>query len=78
MKNIITISITILIIGILMIYLIVDCNKYIYECTDYKGYIVYCTDAYISKGGIFGYTEDGTKIQLTSYKRVLKEECDKK
>lgn len=46
----------------------------IYECTDYQGNIVYCTSAYTSEGGIFGITEDGTHIVLTSYKQIPKSE----
>ena len=46
----------------------------IYECTDSQGNLVYCTSAYTSKGGMFGITEDGTHITLTSYKHILKTE----
>ena len=46
----------------------------IYECTDYKGNLIYCTSAYTSKGGMFGTTEDGTHITLTSYKQIPKTE----
>lgn len=53
---------------------VIDENKYIYECTDYKGDIIYCTYARETKGGMFGKTENGVEIQLTSYKRILKSE----
>lgn len=46
----------------------------IYECTDSQGNLVYCTSAYTSRGGMFGTTEDGTHIVLTSYKRIPKTE----
>lgn len=46
----------------------------IYECIDFHGNLVYCTSAYTSKGGMFGTTEDGTRIVLTSYKRIPKTE----
>ena len=46
----------------------------IYECTDFQGNLVYCTSAYTSKGGMFGTTEDGTRIALTSYKLIPKTE----
>ena len=52
-------------------------QKYIYECTDYKGDIIYCTDAYIYKGGMFGTREDGTKTTITTYRQILKEERNK-
>ena len=47
---------------------------YIYKCTDVQGNLVYCTYAYTSKGGMFGTTEDGTHITITSYKRIPKTE----
>ena len=51
----------------------IENNDCIYECVDYNGNIVYCTDAYVSKAGMFGILEDGTKTTLRSYKKVLKE-----
>lgn len=47
-------------------------SKYIYECTDYKGNIVYCTYIEHSKSGVWGRTMDGRKIMITSHKLVLK------
>ena len=49
-------------------------KEYIYKCTDYAGNTIYCTHAYTSRGGLFGYMEDGTRITITSYKEVLKSE----
>jgi hypothetical protein len=56
----------------LMIYVILETPKegYIYECTDFQGNLVYCTSAYTDRGGMFGTTEDGTRIVLTSYKKI--------
>lgn len=57
---------------LLIIYVILEVLEegYIYECTDFYGNLVYCTSAYTDRGGIFGTTEDGTRIVLTSYKRI--------
>ena len=57
---------------LLIIYVILEVPEegYIYECTDTQGNLVYCTYAYIGKGGMFGTTEDGTHITLTNYKRI--------
>lgn len=65
-----------IIIILLIIYAIIEVPSegYIYECTDFHGNIVYCTSAYTSKGGMFGTTEDGTRIALTSYKLIPKTE----
>ncbi len=63
-------------IGALIFFAVTDNSKYIYECTDYKGDIVYCTYAQWTKGGMRGTLEDGTVITITSYKQVLKEEVE--
>lgn len=65
-----------IIIILLIIYAIIEVPSegYIYECTDFQGNLVYCVHAYTSKGGMFGTTEDGTRIALTSYKRIPKTE----
>lgn len=57
---------------LLIIYVILEVPEegYIYECTDFYGNLVYCTYAYTDRGGMFGTTEDGTRIVLTSYKRI--------
>lgn len=57
---------------LLIIYVILEVPEegYIYECTDFYGNLVYCTFAYTDRGGMFGTTEDGTKIVLTSYKKI--------
>ena len=68
------------IISIIIILLInhviikVPSEGYIYECTDFQGNLVYCVSAYTDKGGMFGTTEDGTHIALTSYKQIPKTE----
>lgn len=49
-------------------------SDFIYKCTDTKGNIIYCIDAYTSKGGMFGTMEDGTRVTITSYKLVEREE----
>jgi len=54
--------------------LTIEAEKMIYECTDFQGNLVYCTSAYTSRGGMFGTTEDGTRITLTSYKQIPKTE----
>lgn len=51
-----------------------EAETMIYECTDFQGNLVYCTSAYTSKGGMFGTTEDGTHITITSYKKIPKTE----
>ena len=70
-----------LIVAILIVsgvfYTTSENQEYIYECTDYKGDLIYCKSAYTSKGGMFGITEDGTKIVITSYKSILEEERNK-
>lgn len=49
-------------------------SKYIYECTDNAGNIIYCNTYYIDKGNAWGILEDGTRISITSYKPIAKEE----
>lgn len=56
------------------IFAVKDESKYIYECTDIQGKLIYCTYAVTNKGGMFGKTEDGRKITLTSYKKINKED----
>ena len=56
------------------LYGIIEESKYIYECSDVQGNKVYCTFVTNTKGGMFGHLEDNTKIQITSYKRIEKEE----
>lgn len=77
-RFIITVILITVTIGALIVFIIEDFNspptKYMYKCTDYKGDTIYCTYAYSSKGGMFGYLEDGTLITITSYKRILMEE----
>lgn len=70
-ENVLGIIITFIII-LLIIYVILEVPEegYIYECTDFYGNLVYCTSAYTDRGGMFGITEDGTKIVLTSYKKI--------
>jgi hypothetical protein len=51
-----------------------DYKNYIYECTDYKGNTVYCVSYQVTKGNAWGTMEDGTRIAITSYKRVPREE----
>lgn len=58
----------------LLIYCTSENSKYIYECIDYKGSMVYCTYIRHDKSGVWGKTIDGTTSTITSYKRVLKEE----
>lgn len=67
-------GIFILLLIVVLILFINNEQEYIYECTDYKGNVIYCTTAYTERGGMFGYTEDGTFITITSYKRILKGE----
>lgn len=62
-----------LLIGVIIIGFNED-TEHIYKCTDYEGNVVYCTHAYTNRGGMFGYMKDGTRITITSYKRVLKSE----
>ena len=57
----------------LLIWGITESEDYIYICTDVQGNTIYCTYAYISKGGMFGTLEDGTIITITSYKQIRKE-----
>ena len=59
------------IVGICITF--VNEQKYIYECTDNKGEIVYCYIVKNYKGEMTGRTEDGTVVEITSYKRVLEE-----
>ena len=73
LEKILMILFIVLILGLFTWYCI-DESKYIYKCTDTQGNIVYCVNAYTSRGGMIGTTEDGTKLTITSYKRVLKEE----
>jgi hypothetical protein len=65
-------------IGLLILVIVVDVLEknpnYIYECTDYKGDLIYCRQAYVFKGGMYGETEDGITITITSYKRILKKD----
>lgn len=61
------------IIGIIIFGATYD-SDFIYKCTDTKGNIIYCIDAYTSKGGMFGTMEDGTRVTITSYKLVEREE----
>lgn len=75
---IIIILISVILISVIFIidatrFLVEENQKYIYECTDYKGNLIYCKNACWTKGGIFGTTEDGRTIVITSYKRILKE-----
>lgn len=58
----------------MLIFGVIDSSKYIYECTDTQGNTIYCTNAYIGKGGMFGIMEDGTRVTITSYKLVEREE----
>lgn len=57
-------------------FVIIDENKYIYKCTDYKGDIVYCTRIDSYKTDLKGHMLDGTVIKITSYKRILKKEIE--
>ena len=76
-EKVAVVIVCVLFIG-LMVYVCWDstiqAETMIYECTDYHGNIVYCTSAYTNKGGMFGITEDGTHIALTSYKQIPKTE----
>ena len=66
-----------LFIGLIIIIaldLTIEAETTIYECTDCQGNLVYCTHAYTSRGGMFGITEDGKHITLTSYKQIPKTE----
>lgn len=75
--NIGTIVFCMLFIGLIIIIaldLTIEAKTMIYECTDFQGNLVYCTSVFISKGSMFGITEDGTKVLLTSHKKILKEE----
>lgn len=79
MDKIINIIFALILITIIIGFIsfgIIEGNKYIYECTDYKGDIVYCKDARWTKGGMYGTLEDGTMITITSYRQVLKEEAE--
>lgn len=58
----------VLIAGIFLIP--IDEQNYIYKCTDTQGNVIYCINARETKGGMFGTMEDGTKVTITSYKRV--------
>lgn len=81
MEDVFIYCISLLFIGILIIsgiFVATSENQdYIYECTDYKGDLIYCKRANWTKGGMFGTTEDGRTILITSYKRILKEERNK-
>ena len=76
LEKILMILFIVLILGLFTWYCIDD-SKYIYKCTDTQGNIVYCESAEVNRGGMFGITEDGTRLVITSYKRVLKEEVNK-
>lgn len=73
LEKILIILFIVLILG-LFTWCCIDESKYIYKCTDTQGNIVYCVNAHTYRGGMIGTTEDGTKLTITSYKRVLKEE----
>lgn len=72
----IVIAIAVLIVVGILIGMVIGLPEegYIYECTDFYGNLVYCTSAYTDRGGMFGITEDGTRIVLTSYKQIPKTE----
>lgn len=73
MKNFCTFIIFILLIVIIFGFFINFTDKrssYIYECTDYKGDIIYCTSVLSYYGSMKGYKKDGTKVQITSYKKI--------
>lgn len=59
-----------------LIFIPIDKQNYIYKCTDTQGNVIYCINARETKGGMFGTMEDGTKVTITSYKRVNKEGAD--
>ena len=61
-------------LGLLIWYSIDDYEKYTYRCTDYKGDIIYCKQVISVKGEMRGTMEDGTVVEITSYKKVLEEE----
>jgi hypothetical protein len=48
-----------------------DCPKYIYNCMDINGNSIVCENIRQGYGGILGYMEDGTVIQLKSYRAVV-------
>lgn len=71
------ILVTIIVLVLSILCIICACSngeKYVYECKDLQGNIVYCTSYKIIKGNAWGITEDGTTISITSYKRILKSE----
>lgn len=67
------ILLVVFIVGML-IFGVIDSSKYIYKCKDTQGNTIYCTRAETSKGGMFGIMEDGTRVTITSYKLVEREE----
>lgn len=77
MERVIGIILGVILVGLIIGSIIFGANydsNFIYKCTDTKGNIIYCIDAYISRGGMFGTMEDGTKVTITSYKLVEREE----
>ena len=67
-----------ILMGLLIWFCIDDYEKYTYRCTDYKGDIIYCKQVTSIKGEMRGTMEDGTVVEITSYKKVLEEENDKR
>ena len=62
------------VLGLLIWSCIDDYEKYTYRCTDDKGDIIYCKQVTSIKGEMRGTMEDGTVVEITSYKKVLEEE----
>lgn len=65
-----------IILIVVLIFIPIDEQNYIYKCTDTQGNVIYCINARTTKGGMFGIMEDGTKVTITSYKRVNIEGAD--
>lgn len=71
--RIVSTIITILIV-IAMTYgfisVIMDTEKYYYECIDMQGERVICDRVSVYKNQMLGYKSDGTVLTITSYKRI--------
>lgn len=67
-------SIVIIFIIIKIAIIAIPEEQYYYECIDTFGNSVICEKIYNSYGQLWGITSDGTAIQITKGKKIIKEE----
>lgn len=72
-KKILVFTIVIFLFAVFIRGLFLD-SPLVFECKDLQGNTIYCKTITKEYGGLYGTLEDGTIVQLQSYKRIERSE----